>query len=90
MPDHHTYTPPPVAAARIFAIYRGARSVAIRTGGDPAEAAYELVCAAALILYEVRTMRPVPDLIAEIAPSCDVTVRDWFASEIEEFRRGDN
>ena len=81
-------TPPEMARARIEAIYKVTSQLAQRTGGDHAEAAYELICAAILVLQEARPKVPPAELISRVAPDCAITVDDWFPDELKKFRRG--
>ena len=89
MPDHPTSTAP-VAAARIWAVFQAVKALHQDTGGDPAEAVYELISAATLILLFNRTTKPPAEMVAEIAPMAETTVREWFASKIAEVRHGDH
>ena len=89
MPDE-TFTAAPVAAARIWAVYQSVKSMHERTGGDEAEAVYEIVTAAILILFLSRPAKPPAQIIAEIAPLAEITARDWFATEIAKVTHGDH
>ncbi|MCW1932650.1 hypothetical protein [Pararhodobacter zhoushanensis] len=87
MPDRPD-SPPPVSAARILAIYRATKSLHLRTGGDPAEASFELLAAACLIIHEARPMRSAAEVIADVAPHAEVTALEWFSDMVAEWRRG--
>lgn len=85
-----TDSPPEVAAARIKAYYTAAKSLAMRTGGDPAETAFELMAAACLVMLEARPAKNVADMMAEAAPSVSGCVQCWFSDEIKAFSQNDN
>lgn len=86
MADAHKDSPPEVASARIEAIYKAARKLSIETGGDPAEAMFELVAAAILIAHEARpTIKPA-QMIADIAPAASATVDAWFSTYLKQIR----
>lgn len=86
MAKPHIDSSPEVARARINAIYKAARNLSIETGGDPAEAVFELICAATLILIEARPRKSTADLIAQAAAPATATVEAWFAEEIKAWR----
>lgn len=81
--------PPPVAAARIYATYQSVKALHLRTDGDPAEAAFEVLAVACLIIHEARPMRPAAEIIADVAPQAETTALDWFSDLIADFRKGD-
>ena len=79
-------SPPHVARARIDTIYQVAKSISIKTGGDQAECAFELVCAAILVLHEARPSALPAKMIAGITPQAAEAVEEWFAAELKKFR----
>lgn len=81
-----TLTTPELARARIAAIHKAVKNFSIETRGDPAEAVFELICVAVLILEEARPAKPPSELIANAAPHAVGTVEAWFADEIKEMR----
>ena len=81
-----TYSPPDVARGRINALYKAARHLSIETGGDPAECAFELVCAAILILHEGRPSNTPARMIAGIAADAEACVEEWFADQLKQIR----
>ena len=89
MTARDTDSPAPVAAARIFALYQSVKSLHQRTGGDPAEAAFELIVAACIVMHEARPARAVPGIIADVAKDADTCAKEWFADLIAQFKRGD-
>lgn len=89
MPADQPDNPPPVAAARIFAIYQFTKDMHIRTEGGQAEAAFELLVAACLIIHEARPMRPAAEMLSNVAANAETTALDWFADMIADFRKGD-
>lgn len=82
-------SPPHVAVARIYATYQSVKQMHLRTGGDPAEATFELLVAACLFVHEGRPMRSAADLIANVAPNAETTALEWFADLIADWREGD-
>ena len=81
-----TNTTPATARARIAAIHKAARELALQTGGDPAECAFELVCAAILVIHEARPAKLPADMIAGIAEGAAQTVEHWFPEELKKHR----
>lgn len=82
----HANSPPDIAAARILALRDVARQISIKTGGDPAEAIFELICAAILICHEARPAKMPEAMIAQAAPDAAATVEAWFQDELKDMR----
>lgn len=61
-----TLTDPGLARARIATIHKAVKGLSIGTGGDPAEAVFELLCVAVLIIEEARPMKRPSELIKEM------------------------
>lgn len=71
-------TPDVTARARINALLSMAKVNAINTGADPAEAAMDLICAAAALVQGQGTKEPVVEVLTYLlADSCAVAA-DWF------------
>ncbi|WP_449043704.1 hypothetical protein [Paracoccus versutus] len=67
-----------IAAARIEALILTARTNAIATGGDPADAVFDLLVAAAAICDQHQVRNGVAEAFDCVVPSAIACAADWF------------
>lgn len=73
-------TPEDVAKKRILALHQMAQINCKNTGGDPAEAVFELLTAACLLAgHNLKDRHEASDLLAEILPAAARCAEGWFA-----------
>lgn len=70
-----------IAKDRINALILTARTNAIKTGGDPAEAVFELLVAAAAICDQFHPRNGVAEAFSIAVPNAIACAADWFPSQ---------
>ena len=71
-----------LARSRIETIRNAAKQLSMVTGGDKAECAFELICAAVLIIHESRPMAPIDVILEDGIKGAIGVVAAWFPDEV--------